>query len=86
VLAAGHLKGVAALAVNLGLAFFQDRDGWHGASPKFFPVAGVKIPKTVFAVLNRPSDFCMNPDSVRPETRDFGRDQGMRKILPQAYN
>jgi hypothetical protein len=52
----------------------------------FFQVAGVKIPKTVFAVLNRPSDFCMNLDSVRPETRNFGRDQGMRKILPQAYD
>jgi len=25
-------------------------------------------------------------DSVRPETRIFVRDQGMRKILPQAYN
>jgi hypothetical protein len=23
--------------------------------------------------------------SAHPETRNFGRDQGMRKILPQAY-
>jgi hypothetical protein len=22
---------------------------------------------------------------IHPETRNFGRDQGMRKILPQAY-
>jgi len=25
-------------------------------------------------------------DGVHPETKDFGRDQGARKILPQAYD
>jgi hypothetical protein len=39
--------------------------------------------------------FIMMPDlkksnrtlsSAHPETRNFGRDQGMRKILPQAYS
>jgi len=25
-------------------------------------------------------------DRARPEMRDFGRDQGVRKILPQAYS
>jgi hypothetical protein len=34
---------------------------------------------------NKPKRFT-HPNSARPETRIFVRDQGMREILPQAYS
>jgi hypothetical protein len=38
--------------------------------------AGIVAPVFPLSVLN----------SAHPETRNFGRDQGMQKILPQAYS